>query len=206
MGLFLAGDGPLRRWVERRAAKVPGIFVAGRISDRSEMARHLASADALLHGCGFETFGLAVAEALCSGLPLVVARTGGAAELATADCAETYDAGDAAGCAEAILRLLTRDPARLREAAAAAAGLVSAAETHFDRLFNYYAAVADAQRLNARQPDRRRRGQLQGGAPATTYGLATASYRGWASALPLRPIPVLDGGLSSQALRAAHDD
>ncbi len=154
MAYFLAGDGPLRWWVERKAAKVPGIFVAGRLDDRAALARHLASADALLHGCGFETYGLAVAEALCSGLPLVVAGTGGAAELATHGCAEMYEAGDAPGCAAAIGRLLDRDGRELKEATARAAQLVAPTEAHFESLFAFYARTASEHAWRLRQRNR----------------------------------------------------
>jgi alpha-1,6-mannosyltransferase len=141
VGLLLVGDGPLRSWVERRASRVPEVCVVGRVEDRSALAAMLASSDALLHGSAAETFGLSIAEALCAGVPLVVPDQGGAAALAAAEYAELYTAGDVAGCAAAIDRLLSRDPVQLRAAAVAAGrDRVEASDTHFERLFALYAA------------------------------------------------------------------
>ncbi|MDF2695733.1 MAG: hypothetical protein K0S65_4116, partial [Labilithrix sp.] len=72
--LVLFGDGPER---ERMKARASGAFAAdivfpGFSKDRAGLARNLASADALLHGCPFETFGLSIAEAMSCGLPAVV--------------------------------------------------------------------------------------------------------------------------------------
>jgi alpha-1,6-mannosyltransferase len=147
VGLVIYGDGPLRKVLEWKAAHVPGVVIAGRIENRSELARVLASADGLLHGSAAETFGLSVAEALCSGLPLVVPDRGGAAELAGPRYAERYAAGDPRACAAAIERLLAREPATLRAAAAGAArARVRSADEHFSALFSLY-----AQRIKARR-------------------------------------------------------
>jgi len=147
MGFFLIGDGPSRRWVERRAARTPGVYVAGAVTDRQVLARYLASADAMLHGCASETFGIVIAEALCSGLPLVVPNVGGAAELAAADYAETYPAGNADACAEAIARLLAQTRAPLGAAAVKAAqSRVHSPEDHFRALFAHYERLIEQQR------------------------------------------------------------
>ncbi len=141
MGFFLVGDGFLRKKVEKLAAKVPGICVAGVISDRALLAKFLASADVFFHGAGFETFGLVVAEALCSGVPLVVPNTGGAGEMAESAFAETYDVGDVDGGAQAIERILARDLESLRVEAAAAGDRLREPEAHFRELFDYYGRI-----------------------------------------------------------------
>jgi alpha-1,6-mannosyltransferase len=139
LGLVIYGDGPLRRWVEHRAAGIPGVNVAGFVSDRQALARALASADALLHGSAAETYGLSVAEAICSGLPLVAPDCGGAADLAGPGYAEQYPAGDAIACADAILRLLDRDPDVMRKQCRLAAETrVLSVEEHFRLLFDCY--------------------------------------------------------------------
>jgi alpha-1,6-mannosyltransferase len=146
VGLVVYGDGPLRARLERRAARVPGVRILGSV-ERATLAHALASADALVHGSAAETFGMAVAEAICSGLPIVVPDAGGAAELARREYAELYAAGDARGCASAIARLLARDQGALRAAAAAAGEqLVWPAEQHFAALFAFYAARLTALR------------------------------------------------------------
>ncbi|HEY6460335.1 MAG TPA: glycosyltransferase, partial [Polyangiaceae bacterium] len=74
--LVLVGDGPERARLARRA--LPGVRFLGFEPDRAKLASLLASADLLVHGCPYETFGLGVAEAVASGLPVVVPDAGGA--------------------------------------------------------------------------------------------------------------------------------
>ena len=141
LGLTIYGDGPLRRWVQYRAAGIPGVNVAGFITERRTIARALASADALLHGSAAETYGLSVAEAICSGLPLVAPDRGGAADLAASGYAELYPPGDASACANAILRLLDRDRDAMRaECRLGAESRVLSIDEHFRLLFERYAA------------------------------------------------------------------
>jgi alpha-1,6-mannosyltransferase len=139
IGLYLVGDGLARATIERASARVPHTHVAGQVSDRHEVARMMASADALIHGSGCETFGLAVAEALCCGAPMIVPSAGGARDLAAPAYAEVYPLGDAQGAAAAITRLLSRDRETLSRAALAAAeSRIGTADAHFDRLFALY--------------------------------------------------------------------
>ena len=139
LGLVLYGDGPLRPFVDARAAGTPGVHVAGFLRDRTLLARALASADALVHGSAAETYGLVVAEALCAGIPLVVPSRGGAADLADPAWAETYEPGNARALAHAIHRLLTRDRDALRRAATAAGrDRVRDQRDHFAALFALY--------------------------------------------------------------------
>lgn len=141
LALVLFGDGPLRKWVERRASKIRGVHVAGFTDDRDLLPATLASADGLLHGSSAETFGLVVAEAVCSGTPVVVPDRGGAPELARSSYAETYAAGDADACAEAILRLCQRDRDALRGACLRdGVPHIFDHEAHFGALFETYAA------------------------------------------------------------------
>lgn len=143
IALVLIGDGPLRPLVERWARKLPYACVAGFVGDRAHVAATLASADAVLHASAAETFGLAVAEALCSGTPIVVPDSGGASDLADPAYAETYATGDAAAAAEALTRLLAREQAPLR-AACASLGRARIAESshHFAELFALYERLA----------------------------------------------------------------
>jgi alpha-1,6-mannosyltransferase len=141
-GLFIIGDGPARRRVEKRAARTPGVHIAGLIPDRAVLAEMLASSDLFLHGGAAETFGLALAEGLCAGLPMVAPDAGGAADLVRPAWGEIYRAGDAAACAEAIRRLLARERRVLSEASRGAAKTrIDTPEQHFATLFNHYAGV-----------------------------------------------------------------
>jgi alpha-1,6-mannosyltransferase len=125
MILVLMGDGPERERMKARAAGSPDIVMPGFVKGRQALARMLASADALLHGCPFETFGLSIAEAMSCGLPTVVPDEGGAAEMHVPAAGERYRALDVDDCVRATTRLLARlalDPDVVRAAAVAAAG------------------------------------------------------------------------------------
>jgi alpha-1,6-mannosyltransferase len=71
--LVVAGDGPLRERLERRAAGegLPVTFT-GFITDRADLAKLLGSADVVLAPGPAETFGLAALEALACGTPVAV--------------------------------------------------------------------------------------------------------------------------------------
>ena len=134
--LAIFGDGPDRAEMEARVRGNPNVRFMGFDKDRARLANSLASADVLVHGCPYETFGLGVAEAIATGLPVVVPDEGGAAEQAQPRSAELYRAGDANACAEAIVRLLARPD--LRANALVTAAGVPDVEIHFARLFEIY--------------------------------------------------------------------
>jgi alpha-1,6-mannosyltransferase len=71
--LVVAGDGPLRARLQRRAARagLPVTF-AGFLPGRASLAALLASADVAIAPGPAETFGLAALEALACGTPVVV--------------------------------------------------------------------------------------------------------------------------------------
>ncbi|MEE2779237.1 MAG: glycosyltransferase [Myxococcota bacterium] len=147
IGLVIYGDGPLRGMIRRRASRIPGVHVAGFTRDRDELSTVLASADAMLHGSAAETYGLVVAEAICSGLPVIAPDVGGAADLAASEYAETYRPGDALGCALAIERLLDRDRDELR-AACVESGTqrIGTMDDHFQGLFRFYEQLVTERR------------------------------------------------------------
>lgn len=97
--LVVAGDGPMREELRRRAADLPVTF-AGFVADRHEMARLLATADVAVQPGPIETFGLASLEALACGTPVVTPRTGASPEMITAGtgaCVYSHPAAVAAG-------------------------------------------------------------------------------------------------------------
>ena len=139
MAWVVFGGGPLDGWLRRAVRGVDGVHVAGYTKDRDELADAMAAGDGFLHGSAAETYGIVIAEALCSGLPLVVQSVGGAADLASAAYAEQYEPGDAAGCAAAMLRLAELDAAATRDAVLhAATHRVRTIDQHFDDLFSTY--------------------------------------------------------------------
>jgi alpha-1,6-mannosyltransferase len=141
LALAIFGRGSMARLWARRARAIPGVHLAGWVEQPNEMARVLASADALVHGSAAETYGMAVAEAIAASVPVVVPDLGGAAALWGHEHAERYRAGDADSCAQAIERLLRRDPAALRSGCEQAARSIASIDEHFDRLFELYAEM-----------------------------------------------------------------
>jgi alpha-1,6-mannosyltransferase len=113
--LVIAGDGPRRAALERRAAGLPVTFL-GFVARRTDVARLLATADVSLAPGPHETFGLAALEALACGTPVVVSRSSALREIvepaaAVADHPEAF--------AAAVTRLLDQ-PEPVRRAAARA--------------------------------------------------------------------------------------
>jgi len=138
--LTIFGDGPERERLERRAAGARVTF-EGFERDKQRLADALARADALVHGCPHETFGIAVAEAIACGTPVIVPNEGGAAELAREAHAELYASGDVNACAAAMERLLARDPQALRRGTTEASRSILSVREHFDRLLEQYRAL-----------------------------------------------------------------
>lgn len=96
--LTVAGHGPMRAALERRAAGLPVRFL-GYLDDRSELRRVLGTADLTLAPGPIETFGLAALESMACGTPVVgnaasalpeVIGTGGAAGLAVDGTPEAF--------------------------------------------------------------------------------------------------------------------
>jgi alpha-1,6-mannosyltransferase len=111
--LVVAGDGPRRAALERRAAGLPVTFV-GFVPGRSQLAALLASADVSLAPGPHETFGLSALEALASGTPVVVSRSSALPEIVgSGAAAEDSPAAFAAG----VTTVLAADEAVRRGAA-----------------------------------------------------------------------------------------
>ncbi|KUR74328.1 glycosyltransferase [Novosphingobium sp. FSW06-99] len=102
VGLVLVGQGRDLKTIERRIGGNPHVRVLAPIAERHELARVMASADALLHGCEAETFCMVAAEARASGLPLITPDEGGAADQARACGGWIYRSADPAAAAAAI--------------------------------------------------------------------------------------------------------
>lgn len=140
IGLVLAGDGLRRPQVERAAARHSNIRILDPISDRPGIARLLASADALVHGCETETFGLVVSEARASGIPLIVPNRGGAAAQLARGAGLAYRAGNERSLKRAILAFVERDPEAQRRRATLCSP-VRTMDDHFRELFDCYRQV-----------------------------------------------------------------
>jgi alpha-1,6-mannosyltransferase len=114
--LVVAGDGPLRARLVRRATRtgLPVTF-AGFLSGRADLAALLASADVAIAPGPAETFGLAALEALACGTPVVVSAESALPEV-VGDAGASVPGEDLAA---GVLAVLAR-PERSRRAAARA--------------------------------------------------------------------------------------
>ena len=142
VGLLLVGDGQKRQKLEMIAARYRNVAVLPAITERSELAALLASADALVHGCEAETFCLVAAEARASGIPLIVPDRGAALDQLVEGAGTSYRAGRERSLEEAIARFVTRGP-ELQRAAAVRASRPRTMDEHFADLFGRYEALAE---------------------------------------------------------------
>jgi len=144
MGLAIFGDGPFRWMVKRQAKGIKHLKLMGFTANREELADYLSSADFFVHGSAAETYGLVVAEAICSGLPVVVPNVGGAGDLASKDYSETYEPGNAGQLSRAILNILERDRSKMVAACArVATESIGTMDDHFKQLFEVYQRLVD---------------------------------------------------------------
>ncbi|MBF6355471.1 glycosyltransferase [Nocardia higoensis] len=121
--LVVAGDGPRRESLEKRARAVPvlpdgrpAVHFTGFLTDRHRVATLLATADVSLAPGPHETFGLAALEALAAGTPVVASRSSALADIVTADCGAVA-ADDPSAFAAAVTDVLARPTATRRQAA-----------------------------------------------------------------------------------------
>jgi glycosyltransferase involved in cell wall biosynthesis len=101
--LVVAGDGPLRAALEARARAAGGdVRFAGRVPDAELAELRVGAAVALVPSRSAETFGLAAAEAMAAGVPVVAAATGALPELVGPGA--VVAPGDARALAAALTR------------------------------------------------------------------------------------------------------
>lgn len=135
IGLAIFGEGRAHKKIIRAIAGNPHIRLFKPERDRARFAAILASADALLHGCEAETFGMTTAEAAASGTPVIAPDRGGAADFARTPPSQTYRSADGEDCARAILEFASLGQRRLE------IGPQRSMEEHFDELFALYAEL-----------------------------------------------------------------
>ena len=140
-GLVVFGTGFMSEKLQSRFHEAQGVHIAGFTKDREELAQVYASSDVMLHGSAAETFGLGVAEAICSGLPIVAPSVGGAADLVGSGCGLQYEPGDVAGCAQAAGAVLDEGRDHWLTGLAGRAETIYTVDQHFEELFKRYEAM-----------------------------------------------------------------
>lgn len=136
--LIVFGEGILSKSDRKYAAETPGVCLAGFTSNREEIASAYASSDIYLHGSAAETFGLSIAEAICSGLPVVAPDMGGAADLVQNPFGNLYQAGNAKDCARAIEKAQNISKKEWKKHTQERTLFIKKTDEHFKNLFNYY--------------------------------------------------------------------
>ncbi len=138
VGLVIIGGGSRQRPVIEAIDGNPHVRLLEPTTDRAALARMMASADALIHGCEAETFCFVAAEAIASGLPLIAPDRGGAADLARKSGGVLYRSSDALAASQAILSV-ARSGSRRNAIVPARATPVRTMDDHFDALLFLYA-------------------------------------------------------------------
>jgi alpha-1,6-mannosyltransferase len=141
--MVLMGDGKLRTQLQHEARGLPIAF-PGFETDRSALARALASSDIYVSGMADETFGISVLEAQASGLPVVGVTSGAMVERVPEGSGLLGPAGDVAAMAANVTNLWRGDYQAMRANSLALANSHNRWEQTFAQLIDveYSAALA----------------------------------------------------------------
>jgi glycosyltransferase involved in cell wall biosynthesis len=113
--LLLAGDGPLRPWIQGRVRRRKLGDRVRLLGVRDDVPLLLRGADLLVLPSRWEGFGLALLEAMDAGLAVVASRVGGIPEVVVdGETGLLVPPGDAEALAAAIVRLLEDPESRCR--------------------------------------------------------------------------------------------
>lgn len=115
--LDLVGDGPLRNRLETLASSLriqQSVRFHGLLS-KEQTSQVVAGSQMFVSASRFETFGVAIAEAIACGVPVVATDCGGPTDFVTARVGEIVPPNNAAALADAIVKVSRRkfDPADL---------------------------------------------------------------------------------------------
>lgn len=131
---------------KRRARPAHNVTMVPYRRDSLELARWIASADALVHAGTKETFGLVILEAMACGRPVVAARAGAFPEFVDERVGGLAEPNSAAGMAEAIAALYQRDLEAIGAVARARVLRRFTWARAFHGLFGAYALLMGARR------------------------------------------------------------
>jgi L-malate glycosyltransferase len=105
--LVLVGDGPLRQSLEQQSAEAglgDRVEFAG-LLEPEQVRAQMQQADAFVFPSQFETFGVALIEALACGLPVIAMASGGPEEIVTPANGRLVAPADAAGLVAAMVEV-----------------------------------------------------------------------------------------------------
>jgi alpha-1,6-mannosyltransferase len=105
--LVLVGAGEMQAGLEREACLQADLSVLPYESNRAALARIFAGADFYIASGPGETFGLAIAEAMACGLPVVAVQSGAAPDrIAGSGCGRLYRHGSVESCSNALREMI----------------------------------------------------------------------------------------------------
>lgn len=140
--LVLVGGGPQRDRLVAESRRRERLTVLPYERDPDALARLYSGADFYVAPGPGETFGLAIAEALACGLPVVAVASGAAPDrIAGSECGRLYPSGDVDACAAAFVEMSRAAPG-LHDAARAHARRTLDWRRTFDKLYSLYAELA----------------------------------------------------------------
>jgi glycosyltransferase involved in cell wall biosynthesis len=146
--LTWVGEGPLRATLDALASElgVSDRLVWAGARPPGEVSRFLAEADIFVLPTKVETFGVAVAEAIAHGRPVVVGNRGGHVDFVSPAVGELVAGDNADDYADAVIRLRARTRGLDADAIAATLGDQFRDETRLRRYDDAYAQAARASR------------------------------------------------------------
>jgi alpha-1,6-mannosyltransferase len=127
-------------------AVVPdNVTVVDEFCPATQVARLMASADALLHAGDQETFGLVILEAMASGIPVVAVAAGAFEEIVTDQCGLLCAPNNPLAMANAVRELFSQGSAALGKRARSHVEQHYAWDTVVNSLLGHYHAVLGSQ-------------------------------------------------------------
>jgi alpha-1,6-mannosyltransferase len=145
--LVMAGRGGMTPQVEDLAAGHDRVHYMGYVADPERLGAIFASCDAYLGTGPFETFGLAILEALASGLAVVATDEGAGPELVeNSGAGLTFNAGDSESLVQKVHELLSYDLRRLGAMARHFAVTNGTWTSTFDLMYRHYGRLLAARR------------------------------------------------------------
>lgn len=144
--VVVAGDGPMRGWLEQQTASLPSLKLLGHVDDATLAGLRAAAAVVVVPSLFYEHFCYAVAEALLDARPVVAARIGAIPELIEHQVTGLLvPPGDGHALAEAVQHALS-DPfaASWGEAGRTRVASLGEPRRHLESLLGIYRDAMDA--------------------------------------------------------------